>query len=121
MDGPTQLERIRAWLAQGRRRLYAGGAAASILIVALVLAFEPSARVSTGKVQELLNSTYNTRSAACVARADGRDLCRLATERCRGTLLVKPVDEEIFTIVTATPARLRSTEACANPETLTPQ
>jgi len=121
MESPTQLERIRAWLAHGRRRVYAGGAAALILVVALTLAFEPSATVSIGKVQDMIKSRYNTSSVSCAASAGDRDICQVATDKCRGTLLVKPVDEEIFTIVTATPARLRSTEACANPETLTPQ
>lgn len=115
------MERIKAWLAHGRRRIYAGGAAALVVVVALTLAFEPSARVPLGKVQEMINARYNTGSSRCVTAGGGRDLCQVATDRCRGTLLVKAVDEEIFTIVTATPERLRSTEACANPETLLPQ
>ncbi len=121
MDRQAQLERIKAWLAHGRRRVYAGGGAALVVVVALTLAFEPSARVPIGKVQEMINARYNTGSSRCVTAAGGRDLCQVATDKCRGTLLVKAVDEEIFTIVTATPERLRSTEACANPETLMPQ
>jgi hypothetical protein len=121
MDPQARLERIKAWLAQGRRRIYAGGAAALVVVVALTLAFEPSARVPLGKVQEMINARYNTGSSRCVTADGGRDLCQVATDRCRGTLLVKAVDEEIFTIVAATPERLRSTEACANPETLLPQ
>jgi hypothetical protein len=121
MDPQAQLERIKAWLAHGRRRIYAGAAAALIVVVALTLAFEPSARVPIAKVQEMINARYNTGSSRCVTAGGGRDLCQVATDKCRGTLLVKAVDEEIFTIVTATPARLRSTEACANPETLLPQ
>jgi hypothetical protein len=101
--------------------VYAGGTAALLLVVALTLAFEPSATVSLGKVQDMIKSRYNTSSVSCVASTGGHDLCQVATDRCRGTLLVKAVDEEIFTIVTATPERLRSPEACANPETLTPQ
>ncbi len=121
MNTRAQLERVKAWLAHGRRRIYAGGAAGLVVVVALTIAFEPSARVPVGKVQELINARYNTGSSRCVAAAGGRDLCQVATDRCRGTLLVKAVDEEIFTVVTATPERLRSTEACANPETLLPQ
>ena len=121
MDPQAQLERFKAWLAHGRRRIYAGGAAALVVVVALTIAFEPSARVPLGKVQEMINARYNTGSSKCVTASGGRDLCQVATDKCRGTLLVKAVDEEIFTIVTATPARLRSTEACANPESLLPQ
>src|SRR5665213_1597852 len=121
MEGQNQLERIRAWLLEGRRRVYAGGAAALIVVVALVLAFEPSATISIGTVQDLVKTRYNTSSVTCVSSTGGRDLCQVATDKCRGTLLVKPVDEEIFTVVSAKPAKLESLEVCANPQTLTPQ
>ena len=121
MEGQSQLGRIRAWLAEGRRRVYAGGAAALIVVIALVLAFEPGGTVSISTVQDMIKIRYNTSSVTCAASISGRDVCQVATDKCRGTLLVKPVDDEIFTVVSAKPARLESLEACGNPETLTPQ
>jgi hypothetical protein len=114
------VEGIQVGLAAGRRRLYGVIAGAVVLVIALAVAFEPAKTVSIGKVQELLNTTYNTGSASCTPSSEGRDICQVATERCSGTLVVKPVDDEILTVVKAIPARLRSTEKCANPETLTP-
>lgn len=115
------MQQIQAWLAKGYRQVYAGVAATVVVLVVLGLVFAPSSGVPIRKVEELINASYNTGSAHCVPSSHGHDLCHVATEHCSGTLLVKPVDSEVFTIVTAEPARLRSTEACANPETLTPQ
>jgi hypothetical protein len=116
------VKRLEAWLAHGRRRLYAAGAGGVILLLALGFALAPAGGISTGTVQQLLGSEYNTGSVHCVRGGGaGHDLCTLATERCRGTLVVKPVDAELVTIVTADPPRLRSHEQCANPETLVPE
>jgi hypothetical protein len=115
------VDRIQEWLAADRLRLYGAIAGVVVLVIAVAVAFEPANRVSISKVQELINTSYNTGSARCAPSSDGHDVCRVATEKCSGTLVVKAVDDEIFTVVSATPARLRSTEQCANPETLTPQ
>ena len=116
------MERVLAWLADGRHQIYAGVAATVIVLLLAGLIFAPSnGMVPLSKVQKLIDTSYNTGSARCVTASDGHDSCHVATEHCSGTLVVKAVDSEVFTVVRAIPPRLRSTEACANPETLTPQ
>jgi hypothetical protein len=101
--------------------MYGAIAAGTALVVILAFVLEPSGGVSLSNVQDLIKTTYNTSAVTCVASSHGHDLCKVATDKCRGSLLVHPVDSEIYTVVAATPESLRSEESCSNPETLTPQ
>jgi hypothetical protein len=99
---------IRAWLGHGRRRLYATGVTAAVLLVAGLSTLPAGGGVSSGRMQELLNASYNTSGTRCVPSAHGRQTCQLSAGKCSGTLIVAAVGASNFTIVDATPERLDS-------------
>ncbi len=99
---------IREWLGHGRRRWYAIGVSAVIVLAALATVFPSGGGVSIERMQELLNASYDTSGTKCVAAAHGRDTCKLTAGECSGTLIVAPVGGSNFTIVNATPEQLDS-------------
>ena len=109
------LPEFRAWLAQGRRRLYVGGAALVLVLIALLSLYPAGNAVSLARMQELVDSAYSTSGTHCVQSSHGRDLCRLKAEKCQGTLLVASTDSSHFTIVSSTPDQLDSA-ACVKSE-----
>jgi hypothetical protein len=64
--------------------------------------------VSPTRMQELINASYQTSGTRCRPTAHGRDICRLVSEKCRGTLVVASVNASNFTIVSASPEQLDS-------------
>jgi hypothetical protein len=99
---------VWAWLRKGRRRLYALGALAVILAVALLSIFPSGGGVSATRMAELIDSSYGTSGTSCLPSSHGRDTCRLSAEKCRGTIVVAAVGTSTFTIVSAEPPSLDS-------------
>ncbi len=119
MDTPAssgeRLSEIRTWLGQGHRRMYALALAAAVVTVVLVSVLSSGGVVSIAKMQQLIDTAYETSGTHCVPAAHGRDLCHLKAERCEGTLLVAASSEGHFTIVSSTPEQLDSS-ACVKSE-----
>lgn len=115
MDTPprtgSSLPDARAWLAQGHRRLYAVAGALLLVILVLVSTLPSGGAVSLGRMQQLIDTAYETSGTHCAPAPHGRDLCRLKAEKCRGTLLVAPTSGGHFTIVSSSPDQLDSS-AC---------
>jgi hypothetical protein len=105
----------RAWLVQGRRRLYAAGALLAVVLIAILSLLPAGGVVSLTRMQELVDTAYKTSGTHCVSAAHARDLCHLKAEKCEGTLLVAPTSGGHFTIVSSTPEQLDST-ACNKSE-----
>ncbi len=59
-------------------------------------------------MQELINASYQTSGTRCLPTTHGRDICRLVSEKCRGTLVVASSSGSDFTIVSASPEQLDS-------------
>ncbi|MHB8243158.1 MAG: hypothetical protein ACYDHN_14360 [Solirubrobacteraceae bacterium] len=115
MDTQESIAGARAWLAQGRRRLWAAGAAVAVAVVAVLSLLPAGGGVSVAKMQELVDTAYRTTGTRCVTAAHGRDLCHVKAERCEGTLLVAPTSGGHFTTVSSTPEQLDSA-ACNRSE-----
>jgi hypothetical protein len=111
----SPIAEAQAWLAQGRRRLWAAGAALAVLVVAVLSLLPAGGAVSLAKMQELVDTAYATTGTRCVPAAHGRDLCHLKAEKCEGTLLVAPTSGGHFTTVSSTPEQLDSA-ACNKSE-----
>ena len=97
-----------AWLSKGRRRLYALGALAVVVAVAVLSIFPSGGGVSAARMEQEINSSYDTSGTSCVPSAHGRDTCRLSAEKCVGTIVVAAVGTSTFTIVSADPETLDS-------------
>jgi len=107
-ESSSPIAEAREWLAQGRRRLWAAGAAIAVLVVALLSLLPAGGAVSLAKMQQLVDTAYRTTGTRCVTAAHGRDLCHLKAEKCEGTLLVAPTSGGHFTTVSSTPEQLDS-------------
>jgi hypothetical protein len=104
----VSLGALGRWFGHGRRRLCALGAVGVAIVVALLIAAPSGGGVSPGRMEELIDSSYKTSGARCVASAHGRDTCKLKAGSCSGTLVVAAVGNGTFTIVNAVPEQLAS-------------
>ncbi len=102
------------WPPPGPRWAYALALAALVAAVILATLGSPGA-VSPARTAQLIDSNYSISGTVCTTAAHGRQLCRLNAPSCHGTLLVAPTSQGTFTIVSANPEDLTSSQ-CGHTE-----
>jgi hypothetical protein len=102
------------WPPPGPRWAYALGIAALVAVVLIATLTSPGA-VSPARTAQLIDSNYSISGTVCTTASHGRQLCRLDSPSCHGTLLVAPTSQGTFTIVTANPEDLTSAQ-CGHTE-----
>jgi hypothetical protein len=103
---------VASWIRTPRNRLIAG-VAAIVVAAAILIPALTGGESTASRMTRLVNKSYATHGTTCRHEEGEHYVCEMETQRCSGTLTVKP-EAGSFTIVEARPEELRA-PACDNP------